>query len=311
MESQVTPWVRDNRRTMTTMLPETKVSHPIPLSEFFGNRKVAICSMHGKEHVMRPLIEKYLGLEVESNISIDTDVFGTFSGEVERQSDPISTLRNKILAGLQSSGLTLGIGNEGSFGPHPEMPFVPCNQEIVMLIDLHHNIEIFDAVTVTNTNHGQKEVKSVKDLVEFATQVNFPSHALILKQVKDEKIIKIRKGILGWELLYTVMYQFSRSETKLIAETDMRAHLNPTRMKVIQQATESLLTKLVNVCPRCQWPGFACVEVTRGLKCRQCGYPTRTIRSQIYQCRNCYYTDERLYTEGEKAEPQYCDHCNP
>lgn len=293
------------------MVTKTKVVHSRQLKDFFNNRKVAICSMHGKQHVMRPLITRYLGLEAASEVEINTDEFGTFTGEVERTSDPVTTLRNKILKGLHVSGLTLGIGNEGSFGPHPEMPFIPSDQEIVMLIDLENNIEIFDVVTSTNTNHAQKEINSVKDIVEFAAQVNFPSHALILKQVKEEHVINLRKGILGWELLYTIMHQFSGSDTKIIAETDMRAHLNPTRMKVIEQATESLLTKLINTCPECQWPGFACVKTKRGLTCSQCGAPTRLTLSKIYKCKSCDYTDERFYSEGQKAEPQYCDHCNP
>lgn len=260
---------------------------------------------------MRPLIKRYLGLDVESQIAINTDEFGTFTGEVERQFDPITTLRNKIRKGLEASGLTLGIGNEGSFGPHPDLAFIACDQEIVMLIDLENSIEIFEVVTATQTNHSQKEINSVKDLVEFAVEIKFPSHGLILKQVKDGKVLNLRKGILGWELLYTIMHQFSTSDTKLVAETDMRAHLNPTRMKVIEQATEGLLKKLTNTCPQCQWPGFACVETTRGLKCRQCGSPTKLTLSKTYQCKSCDYTDERFYTAGHHAEPQYCDTCNP
>ena len=67
----------------------------------------------------------------------------------------------------------------------------------------------------------------------------------------------------------------------------------------------------VNTCPECQWPGFACVEIKRGLKCSQCGEPTRLTLSKVYTCKSCNYTDERFYTEGQQAEPQYCDHCNP
>ena len=267
--------------------------------------------MHGKERVMRPLIERYLDLEVESHVEINTDEFGTFTGEVERCFDPITTLRNKILKGLEVSRLTLGIGNEGSFGPHPEMPFITCDQEIAMLIDLENNIEIFEVETATHTNHARKEINSVKDLHEFATLSNFPSHALILKQVKDGNVTEIRKGILVWELLYTIMHEFSRSDTIIIAETDMRAHLNPTRMKVIEKATENLLKKLTNTCPECRWPGFTCVETKPGLKCSQCGQPTLIMLSKIYQCKSCDYRDERFYLKGQKADPQYCDHCNP
>jgi hypothetical protein len=88
--------------------------------QFFKNRKMAVCSMHGKDLVMRPLIERYLHVNVVSVDNINTDEFGTFSGEVERPFDPITTLRMKILKGLHLSGETIGIGNEGSFGPHPQ-----------------------------------------------------------------------------------------------------------------------------------------------------------------------------------------------
>lgn len=310
MVSLVTQWAKANKK-LKRMVTEKKVSSLWSGRDFFNNRKVAICSMHGKQHVMRPLITRYLGLEVQMEVDINTDAFGTFTGEIERSGEPITTLRNKILKGLESSGLTLGIGNEGSFGPHPDMPFIPCDQEIVMLIDLENDIEIFDVVTSTDTNHGEKKVNSVRDLVEFATQIVFPSHALILKQIKDGKVLSMRKGILGWELLYTMMLEYSSRDTELIAETDMRAHLNPTRMRVIEQATESLLKKIINTCPECQWPGFDCVEIKRGLKCSQCEEPTRLILSNIYQCKHCDHRDERLYTGGREAEPQYCDHCNP
>ena len=282
----------------------------VPINEFFANRCVTICSMHGKEHVMRPLIERYLRLDVKVT-SINTDEFGTFSGEIERPFDAITTLRAKILKGLQQSGNTLGIGNEGSFGPHPEVPLIPCDQEIVMLIDLLNNIEIFDVITSTETNHSQKAIHSVRDMIDFDTAINFPRHAIILKEVKDGQVKNMKKGILGWELLYTTMDQFSSPDTTLIAETDMRAHLNPTRMKIIEQATESLLKKIVNTCPECQWPGFGAVKTNRGLPCGQCGSPTRLPISKIFQCNSCDYTDERFYIAGQKADPQYCDRCNP
>ena len=265
--------------------------------------------MHGKEHVMQPMINNYLGLQAIP-ISFDTDQFGTFTGEIERTSDPITTLRKKIIKGMESSGHTLGIGNEGSFGPHPEIPLIPCDQEIVMMIDLQNNIEIVDVVTSTETNHAQREILSMKDLVDFAMETGFPRHALILKEIENEKVKQIRKGILGWELLYATMSQYNSKGTKLIAETDMRAHVNPTRMKVIEKATESLLKKVVNTCPQCQWPGFSSVETKRGLPCSQCGNATRLVLSKVYQCKSCDYLDERFYT-SQKADPQYCDHCNP
>src|SRR5579859_6882513 len=102
---------------------------------FFKNRKMLICSMHGKEKVMKAFIAQDLKLETDIIKGFNTDAFGTFAGEVERILDPVTTLRLKIREGLKHSGATLGIGNEGSFGPHPQIPFVPADQEIVMVID--------------------------------------------------------------------------------------------------------------------------------------------------------------------------------
>lgn len=311
MENQGTRWDKVNNDEAMLSTEQAQSLQPDQLFKFFQGRRVAICSMHGKEQVMRPLIKKYLGLDTETGLAINTDEFGTFSGEVERIDDPITTLRKKILKGLATSGLTLGIGNEGSFGSHPKMPFIPCDQEIVMLIDLENNIEIFDGTIAAETNHDQKTISSVTDLIEFATRAAFPRHGLILKQVEGGLIKRIQKGILDWERLYDTMADFDNGTAAIIAETDMRAHVNPTRMKIIEQATENLMKKLVNTCPECQWPGFACTETKSGLPCSSCGEETRLTLSMTYRCKNCDYTDERFYTQGPNADPQYCDHCNP
>lgn len=288
------------------------ISSPHPtIKKLFQNRKMMICSMHGKDLVMRPLVKQYLNINSENVGELDTDEFGTFSGEVQRPFDPITTLRKKILKGLKLSGETLGIGNEGSFGPHFQIPFIQADQEIVMLIDLQNDVEIYEAVTSTETNHARKEINGMNDLLAFADRIQFPMHGMILKEVKDGKVINIRKGIMTWEALHAVSQQFTSKQTALIAESDMRAYLNPTRMKIIERATEHLMKKIINTCPECQWPGFGCVETIPGLPCRQCGEPTKLLLIKVYQCKNCHYRDERYYTAGENADPQYCDHCNP
>ena len=102
---------------------QRNTTHP-SVKKLFEGRKVVVARMHGKHYVMKPLIKQYLGIDVVIVPEIDTDQFGTFSGEVERPFDPVTTLRKKIRKGLEASGETLGIGNEGSFGPHPHIPFL-------------------------------------------------------------------------------------------------------------------------------------------------------------------------------------------
>ncbi len=292
------------------MNPEKKAVAEPGVEKFFKNRTLMVCSMHGKDLAMRAVIEKYLNVQVDVVSGMNTDVFGTFSGEVERPLDAVDTLRKKILTGLQLSGATLGIGNEGSFGPHPQIPLVPADQEIVMMIDLENNIEIMHVLTTTDTNFSSAEIHTMKEMVEFANNVNFPSHGLVLKQHVEGKMVALEKGIVTWDHLYSTLLNFRKNKSVITAETDMRAYLNPTRMKVIAAATEQLMQKVISPCPVCHWPGFGETDVKRGLECSLCGAPTRLVRSTLSHCAHCHYEQENEVSE-KNADPQYCDHCNP
>lgn len=285
-------------------------AHPT-VRKLFEGRKAVVVSMHGKHYAMKPLIKQYLNIDTVVVPDFDTDVFGTFSGEVERPFDPVTTLRRKILSGLEAAGEKLGIGNEGSFFPHPQIPFIQANQEIVMLIDLENNIEITESVISTETNHHEMRISCIEDLHQFAECVHFPSHGVILKQVQGGKPLKIEKGIVTWEHLQSTYKQFSIPALDVMAETDMRGHMNPTRMRIIERATKKLMKKLTNICPQCQWVGFGVVEVKPGLPCKLCNHPTNLSLLKVYQCQHCQYKDERYYLEGQEANPQYCDRCNP
>jgi DNA-directed RNA polymerase subunit RPC12/RpoP len=183
---------------------------------------------------------------------------------------------------------------------------------LVMLIDRNNNLEIIEGITSIETNHDQQEVKNVNDLRVFAAKAKFPSHGLILKQVANGNVQAIQKGIIHWESLNDTFLRLQHPGVHVFAETDMRAHLNPTRMEVIRQATELLMKKVASRCPECHWPGFGVVEIRNGLPCKQCGSPTQLPLFKIYRCTNCGYANEHYYsTSVERADPQYCDYCNP
>ncbi|HEY0744768.1 MAG TPA: DUF6671 family protein [Chryseosolibacter sp.] len=260
---------------------------------------------------MEPILRKHLGIAEVIVPQVDTDKFGTFSGEIERPSDPITTLRAKIHDALEIAGETLGIGSEGSFGPDPQMPFVQAHHEVVMLIDQANNLEIIEHVVSYGTFFGRSEVSQLKDLMDFADKAQFPSHGLILKQIKSDKVINITKGIVTWDLLYTVAQKYFTDDTSLVVETDMRAHLNPSRMKVIAEVTDKLMANVNSLCPECQWPGFTALEFKPGLVCAQCGEPTKVFQSKIHRCGHCDYWCEELCTDGLHADPRFCDLCNP
>lgn len=279
--------------------------------EIFANRKLLIATKHAKEQVMAPLLEKALGVQCFTNPEFDTDAFGTFTAEVERAGDPLTTVRQKCRLALEASHCDLGVASEGSFGPHPASVFVNADEEFVMLIDRKNNLEITVREISLNTNFNGQTVDREEDLWAFAEAALFPSHGLILRRSKEAKT-GIVKGITDPDQLlraFRTMYGEYRSA---YVETDMRALYNPTRMAVIAKATAALMAKVQSCCPQCATPGFGITAAKRGLQCSLCGSPTNSVLSYIYSCGRCGFAKEEVYPQAKTTEdPMYCDFCNP
>jgi len=277
----------------------------------FQNRKLLIATKHQKESVIAPILEKELGVICFTDKAFDTDALGTFTGEIERELDPISTAREKCLRAMKLNNCNLGVASEGSFGPHPSMFFISADDEFLIFIDTKNNIEVIVRELSTSTNFNGRQIQTQKELFEFAEQAGFPTHGLILRKSKDENT-DIHKGITESEILQKSFNHFFSKYNSVYAETDMRAMYNPTRMSVIEKATQKLVQKIKSTCPQCQIPGFGITEARRGLKCSLCGSPTNSILSYIYACQHCKFTKEDLYPHKKTTEdPRYCDYCNP
>lgn len=279
--------------------------------KMFQNRKIIIATKHQKEQVIAPILENELGVNCFTNETFDTDVLGTFTGEVERELDPISTAREKCLRAMKSNNCDLGIANEGSFGPHPSIIFISADDEFLIFIDKKNNIEVIVREISTSTNFNGREIKTYKELLAFAEQVGFPAHGLILRKSKEENI-DIHKGIITTETLQQSFELLYSKYHAVFAETDMRAMYNPTRMSVIEQATLKLVQKIQSTCPQCQTPGFGITDAKKGLKCGLCGSATKSTLSYLYVCQQCQFTKEEMYPNKKTFEdPTYCDFCNP
>ncbi|MFQ4140097.1 DUF6671 family protein [Nodosilinea sp. PGN35] len=280
------------------------------MTDLFAHRVAVLATMHRKEQAIAPRLEARLGVTVAVPPSFDTDGFGTFTGEIKRPADQLTTARLKAEAALESTGETLAIASEGSFGPHPQLPFVACDREIVLLIDRQHQLEIVGECLSADTNYRQQVVGSWAEAEAFAAAVGFPSHGLIVRA--DDAVIA--KGITTAEELETAvaraMQQSTRSTARL--ETDMRALYNPTRMGAIAQATEHLLQAIAQTCPACGTPGFSEVKRWPGLPCGLCGTPTLLTRLVRHQCQRCQFHQDLPAPESPSvADPGHCPRCNP
>ena len=279
--------------------------------KLFENRDLLIVTKHGKDKVLQPLLENNLNVRCKVSLDFDTDSFGTFSGEIKRTGDALTTLRKKCHTAMMLYNADLAVASEGSFGPHPTAFFASADDEMVILLDLKNKLEIIGRKISMETNFASQECSDLQALQEFLKSVNFPSHKVILKSgEKDDSTIYKDCGTLAE--VKNVFEILISKYGKVHVETDMRAMNNPKRMKVISQAAENLIEKINLLCPKCQMPGFSVSAVTPGLRCGDCHLPTKSILYNTSTCQKCHYTEQKYYPRGISFEnPMYCDNCNP
>jgi hypothetical protein len=55
----------------------------------FQGRKLLVATKHQKEQVIAPILEKEFAVQCYTSDSFDTDLLGTFSGEVKEKNDAL------------------------------------------------------------------------------------------------------------------------------------------------------------------------------------------------------------------------------
>jgi hypothetical protein len=281
------------------------------MAGFFEGRHLLIASMHQKEQVLQPLMEASLKVTVSVANGLNTDLLGTFSGEVARIADPLTTARKKCELAMDLNGCDLVLASEGSFGAHPAAFFLPANEEWLLLLDRKNGLEIHARHLSLETNFSGQEFHNLEELDAFASKVGFPSHGLMLRRSKDD-LEGLLKGITDPEQLRTAAILLLETQGYGFVETDMRALFNPSRMQVIEETAQLLVQKLNSICPSCQLPGFTVTAAEPGLPCSLCGTPSSAALAHLMVCNHCQHQEKVDFPHGKKTEdPQYCQVCNP
>lgn len=276
--------------------------------------KAALATQHAKEKILSKPFQLVLGVEIIVPPGMDTDTLGTFTGEIPRVGTMKETVIQKAKMGLDASGLSLGLANEGSFGPHPENPFINADDEMMVFIDQERKFELVERFLTTKTNFSFQEANMAESLDKFLKNIGFPKHGVIVQPKNKPKNGLIFKGIQDYHQLKKAIFECTLvSEEKMAhIETDMRAHMNPTRQKAIRKLAFKLLRRLRNFCPHCQLPGFGIIQVERGLPCEWCQMPTHLVIREIMGCVKCDYQEKRIPRDNpSKANPRFCFYCNP
>ena len=123
---------------------------------------------------------------------------------------------------------------------------------------------------------------------------------------KERVIAPLLEGSLGRQAVEDNVARTGKS----FIETDMRAHRNPTRMRVIRRAAVNLIRRYRSLCPACDHPGFWVTDRPLGLPCSWCGGPTNAVRADISSCEGCGHRVERPVA-ATTADPGLCNDCNP
>lgn len=280
------------------------------MNTLYVGKTVAFLTQHGKESLVKPVLEPALGCTVLHEIGYDTDLMGTFSGEMKRLDSQLQTARNKARIGMDLSGASIGLASEGAFVPDPFGGLMPWDIEVLVWLDDERDLEIVGMAQGPARNH-QRSLQCVSDLEKFAAEAGFPEHHLLLRP-QSESDVRTRKGLRHWNELHDVFRacQQESNNQRVYAENDLRAFCNPTRQAMIQHAARDLLQKLHSCCPGCSLPGFAITCHTPGLRCSLCGHPTRLAKSYTWRCISCDYSLEQSVQETH-ANPSRCDVCNP
>lgn len=285
------------------------------LKKLFAGRDLVVATMHGKERIMGPLLEKKLGVRVIIPDDLNTDEYGTFSGERERPLSQPETARLKLAEAMRRTGADLGIASEGAFQPHHQYFFATADYELLLLRDEKAGAEWQSWEVTMHTQAVSHRFSSTQEAQKLLKQLKFPSHAVIVKvHAPGGGFLFLEKGISTNEELVIAAEKALAASTdgSAVIENDLRAHMNPTRRKAILQAANRLIRNLNAECPACQWPGFIQDEKIPGLPCSLCGAATRLTQHELYKCMQCNYFEKRNRADGLiAADPKDCDRCNP
>ncbi|MEI7873187.1 MAG: DUF6671 family protein [Alphaproteobacteria bacterium] len=277
----------------------------------YRHERIGLATIHGKDLAVAPPFRRLLGAEIVTAPDVDTDALGTFSGEIARPAPIVETCALKAELAFQTMDVDCAIASEGSYGPIDRLPFRPAGVEIMAFVDRRRGLRIIETMATHRTNWRLFSFRAGDALVRAAAiSMGFPDYGVFVIANKDRS--RPIKGLASLdEVVAAVDREASRSDDgTAILIADMRAHRNPTRMKVLRALSWKLAKRLQRLCPKCQAPGFGHIESRRGLPCEACGDATHWIDFEVDGCSACGHAAARPRKDGRRAAPRLsCGGC--
>ncbi|MFM1994871.1 MAG: hypothetical protein RLZZ610_388 [Actinomycetota bacterium] len=275
----------------------------------YSGRIAALATLHGKEAAISPVFGDELGIQVQL-ARVDTDEFGTFSGEIPRGLSQLDTAIAKANEAIKQTGQTLAIASEGTVGPDPLVPIISSDLETLVFVDTELGLVIHESYRSNNIKLVRQEFQPGDNLEEFLARADFPNHGLIVKS-KPSNDFQAVKGLTDELSLREAINQLSHNGDSVIVESDLRANYCPSRMLNIAECAKLLAKRIASDCPSCQAPGWGRIEPLFGLECGDCGdWVATAVSADRMGCVSCSYVEEK-FRPSRSAEPRFCPSCNP
>lgn len=272
-------------------------------------KKIALATKHGKLAQIAPAFQLLGAWQIEL-VEIDTDVYGTFSGEVPRLMTPKDAAIEKAKAGALHAGFNFGLASEGTIGPHPQIPFINSDVEVMAFVDLKSEFAVVETLMSPEIQAYSSTVNRDTNLDDVIAKLDLPAHAANLTiNIDGER--QFIKGIHQPEELRRVVAEALEQSATVEIENDFRAMSSPSRQNNIAALAEKLAARLGSHCPACNQIGWGSVGFEYGLPCSDCFEIVASVaHSQKLGCVTCAHSELRSLGR-DSVDPARCERCNP
>lgn len=213
---------------------------------------VLIATMHGKEAVLGPQLAG-LGFQVLLPLDYDTDLLGTFSGDVRRPGTAIEAALEKARRACIATGVPRAISSEGSYRPCQKQFPGARNAEILAFVDLENGQEVVEVMTDLPTTFVKGRVPadfSAPEVQALLSAMGWPNaRAMVVPEDPGHGVVMpewVFKGLADAPSLIEAMRVCAAHSTdgRVHLESDLRAHMNPSRMASVARVGERLAQRL-------------------------------------------------------------------
>lgn len=216
---------------------------------------VLIATMHGKETVLAPPLAE-LGFQVLLPVDYDTDMLGTFSGDVRRPGTAVEAALEKARRACIATGVPRAISSEGSYRPCQTLFPGARNVEILAFVDMENGQEVVEVMTDLPTRFVKGRVPADFDAPEtqaLLSAMGWPQvRAMIVPEDPGRGVVMpewVFKGLADAASVIEALRVCAAhsADGQVHLESDLRAHMNPTRMASVARVGERLVQRLAGL----------------------------------------------------------------